>query len=100
MKYYQSPFQTVSLNQISMLTTIFFGFILACSIVIFLQHKNRTLYTQLQTLKKTEILLTTEWSQLLLEKSTWSSDFYVESIARNKLGMFMLTKKQSRILKP
>ncbi len=50
-------------------------------------HKSRTLFAELQKLKKEEDQLQVEWGQLLLEESSWAAPQRVEAIARNKLQM-------------
>ena len=55
--------------------------------VVYVKHKTRMLHIQLQTKYVNCSNLNTEWSKLLLEKSTWLSDFRVEQLAKNKLNM-------------
>lgn len=62
--------------------------VLICSLsVIFCQHQGRMLHANLQSLVKTEENLINEWSKLLLEHSTATTDSRVEKIAKKKLDM-------------
>lgn len=68
--------------------TVLFVFIVMTSLaLVFVKHKSRTLFTELQGLSKAEIFLNEEWGRLLLEQSTVLSHGKVERVARNKLGM-------------
>ncbi|MGD9108030.1 MAG: cell division protein FtsL [Gammaproteobacteria bacterium] len=64
--------------------------------VICIQNVNRQLTNKLQTLQTENINLRNQWSQLLLEKSTWAAATRIEQIAQQKLNMTM--PKTQRIL--
>ena len=55
--------------------------------VIYSKHKIRMLHVELQNIHKKRDELNTEWSKLLLEKSTYLADARVEKIAKDLLGM-------------
>jgi len=55
--------------------------------VIYLTNKTRDLNMQLQSSQEKQEQLGMEWSQLLLEKSSWQSQSHVVEIATNSLGM-------------
>lgn len=57
--------------------------------VIYVKHKSRMLHVLLQNIYLQRSKLNTEWSKLVLEKSTLMSDFRIEQIAKHKLGMIM-----------
>jgi len=60
--------------------------------VIYIKHTKRIAHTQIQDLYRQRDKLQVEWSQLLLELSTWQSDARVERVAREKLGMVVPDK--------
>lgn len=62
---------------------------------IYVKDVNRRLMGDLQTLQVTGATLHNEWSQLLLEKSTWDNQARIQSIAIHQLGM---TTPKSQIL--
>ena len=55
--------------------------------VVYSKHRIRMLHIKSQNMHKELAMLNTEWSKLLLEKSTWLADARVEQIAKNVLGM-------------
>jgi len=65
--------------------------------VVYVKDINRRLSGDLQTLQNSYTTLHTQWSQALLENSTWSSDARIERIAKEQLGM-MLPKTKTIIL--
>lgn len=68
--------------------------------VIYNQYLNRRLHIELQQLQEAKNALHVEWTQLLLEEGTLSSDVQVEKIAREKLGMFIPPSQQIVVIKP
>ncbi|MDX1803710.1 MAG: cell division protein FtsL [Alcanivorax sp.] len=60
-------------------------------------YKARQLTDESQRLQRQQTKLESEWSQLLLEHSTWGSYARVERLAREKLGM-KLPKDDERVL--
>ncbi len=57
--------------------------------VIYSKHKSRMLHILLQNIYTEHSNLNTEWSRLVLEKSTLMTDFRVEQIAKQTLNMVM-----------
>lgn len=55
--------------------------------VIDARHENRVLFAHLQQLRHRRDALNVEWSQLLLEQSTWSTHARIEQMATRKLDM-------------
>jgi len=64
--------------------------------IICVQNINRQLTNNLQTLQMTNVNLHNQWSQLLLEQSTWAADARIEQLARHNLKM--ITPKTQHIL--
>lgn len=54
---------------------------------VYSKHKIRTLHVKLKLMDNERSSLNTEWSKLLLEKSTLMSDLRVEQLAKRKLNM-------------
>lgn len=61
--------------------------LLSAIAVIDARHENRVLFAQLQQLRQQRDALNAEWSQLLLEQSTWSTHARIEQMATQKLDM-------------
>lgn len=61
--------------------------LLSAFAVIDARHENRVLFARLQQLRQQRDGLNVEWSQLLLEQSTWSTHARVEQMATQKLDM-------------
>jgi cell division protein FtsL len=55
--------------------------------VIYTKHRARSLFVELQTLNRERDQLETEWGQLQLEQSAWSTHGFVERVANAKLAM-------------
>ncbi|MGH8264876.1 MAG: cell division protein FtsL [Steroidobacteraceae bacterium] len=55
--------------------------------VIYAKHRARALFVELQTLNRERDDLETEWGQLQLEQSAWSTHGFVERVANAKLSM-------------
>ncbi len=58
------------------------------------RDRTRSLFIDLQALRKQKDELDREWGQLLLEQGTWGAHGRVEEIARSKLGMTVPTPEQ------
>ncbi|MBM4227416.1 MAG: cell division protein FtsL [Gammaproteobacteria bacterium] len=57
--------------------------------VVTTRYETRLLVMALQALKTQRDDLEREWTQLLLEQSTWSTHGRVETLARSKLNMIL-----------
>lgn len=68
--------------------------------VVVSKHLDRSLHIRLQQLQKTRDDLHVEWSRLLLEQGTLSSDPRVEKIAREQLGMRVPAAKEVQVMRP
>lgn len=82
------PFVDIYKNQGFFIITILLLFAVSSAVAtIYSKHKIRMLHVNLQRLYTERSNLNTEWSKLLLEKSTWMSDCRVEKLARQNLNM-------------
>ncbi len=66
--------------------------------VIYATYDTRQQFGALQRLENTNQQLSTEYSQLLLEKSAWAASGRVEQKARAELGMIELDANAIKIL--
>ena len=55
--------------------------------VVNAQHRARTLFVELETLKKEARELEVEWGKLQLEQGTLASHARVEALAKSRLGL-------------
>ncbi len=99
MKELKSPFQAMSFKNAGFIL-LFIGVVISCMSIVWVRHQGRSLHIELQDLKKKQFALNIEWSQLILEKSTWRTKTRVDFVARKQLGMFMPSRRQVRILRP
>ncbi len=62
--------------------------LVACALaVVNAQHRARTLFIELEALKKEARELEVEWGKLQLEQGTLTSHARVEALAKNRLGL-------------
>lgn len=74
---------------------VLFALIFASALNVVLQRDDaRSLFIELQGLRKQKDDLDREWGQLLLEQGTWGAHGRVEDIARNKLDMTVPRQEQ------
>lgn len=74
---------------------VLFGLIFVSALnVVLLRYENRSLFIELQALRKQKDGLDREWGQLLLEQGTWGAHGRVEEIARNRLEMTVPGQQQ------
>lgn len=69
-----------------------YGFIAACLLssalgIVYVRHATREMFGELTHLQASRDELNNEWTQLLLEQGTLSTDGRVDTIARNALHM-------------
>jgi cell division protein FtsL len=53
--------------------------------VVFVKHRSRTLFVELQALERNRDRLNTEWTQLQLESSAWATHDRLEQVASKQL---------------
>lgn len=83
------------------LTVILALVVLASALaVVYAKYQSRTLFAELQDLKRAQDQMDVEWGQLQLEQSTWAAHGRVESIARKRLGMVLPEPQQVVVIKP
>ncbi|MGR4067727.1 cell division protein FtsL [Halomonas sp. LR3S48] len=80
------------------------GLLLACLVsamaVINASHQTRVQYVRLQQLERERDQLQTEWGQLLLEESAWSSPARIERLAVERLDMRLPHVDEVEVIRP
>ncbi|MBD3897396.1 cell division protein FtsL [Halomonas sp. ML-15] len=68
--------------------------------VIVSSHLTREQYARLQQLEREQNQLQTEWGQLLLEESAWSSPARIERLAIERLEMRLPDVNEVEVIRP
>ncbi len=68
--------------------------------VITASHLTRDQYARLQQLEREQNQLQTEWGQLLLEESAWSSPARIERLAVERLEMRLPDVDEVEVIRP
>ncbi len=61
--------------------------LLSAVALVYMQHRHRALYVELQSLERDRDTLEVEWGKLQLEQSTWATHERIETLARKRLGL-------------
>jgi cell division protein FtsL len=67
---------------------------------IYIKHRSREMFVELERLDTRRDNLEIEWGQLQLEQSAWSTHAFVERVASAKLHMAMPPPKEIEIIAP
>ena len=67
---------------------------------IYLKHRSREMFVELERLDTRRDNLDIEWGQLQLEQSAWSTHAFVERVASNKLKMATPPPKDIELVSP
>jgi cell division protein FtsL len=67
---------------------------------VYLKHRSREMFVELERLETRRDNLQIEWGQLQLEQSAWSTHAFVERVASAKLHMGMPPPKEIEIIAP
>ncbi|HED17510.1 MAG TPA: cell division protein FtsL [Gammaproteobacteria bacterium] len=68
--------------------------------VVNARHKSRVLFAELQKLNRVQDEVETEWGQLQLEQSSWSTHARIEGAASGKLEMHIPQASEIVIIRP
>ena len=72
--------------------------LMACALaVVQAQHRSRSYFVELESLKKEARILDESWGQLQLEQSTWANPARVDKLARTQLGLVPPPQERIRI---
>ena len=78
--------------------SLMFAVLFSAFSLVYVKDMNRRLMGDLQTLQGARDHLRTQWSQLLLEESTWSSQSRVEQIAKQHFIMAVPVKQERQFI--
>ena len=67
---------------------------------IYVKHRARELFVELERVNRERDRLEIEWGQLQLEQSAWSTHAFVENVAATNLGMRTPPPKQIEVVAP
>jgi cell division protein FtsL len=73
---------------------------LGSAAAVYLKHRSREMFVELERLDTRRDNLDIEWGQLQLEQSAWSTHAFVERVASAKLHMAMPPPKEIEIIAP
>jgi cell division protein FtsL len=79
---------------------LWFAVLGSAAAVVYCKHRARQLFVQLEALDTERDNLDIQWGQLQLEESTWSTQAFVESVARKKLHMTTPPAPDIRLVSP
>lgn len=105
MKFNFDSNMTQVLKQTFLNRQIWIIFILALTVflsalsVIYTKNWHRSLFIQVEQLQQQRDKLHTEWTQLLLEESTWASQGRIQKMATSQLNMKIPAASEMRIIK-
>lgn len=86
---------------IAMLIPLMWLLVLASAAgAIFVKHRARELFVELEKVNRERDNLEIEWGQLQLEQSAWSTHAFVENVAASNLGMRTPPPKQIEVVAP
>lgn len=67
--------------------------------VVYVKHRGRVLFVELQALERERDAMQVERGQLQLEESTWATHDRVERVAREELGLVMPSSESSVVVR-
>jgi cell division protein FtsL len=67
---------------------------------VYLKHRSRELFVELERLHQRRDNLEIEWGQLQLEQSAWSAHAFVERVATTRLQMVSPDPLRTRVVTP
>jgi cell division protein FtsL len=100
MSFPRSPVAQFYTIQSVVLGLLSLAVIASAMVLVYTRHQSRELHMVLQKMQQQRDKLHAEWTQLLLEQSTWASDIRVEKIAREQLNMLIPLPNQMVVMKP
>lgn len=80
--------------------TLVAGCLVSALAVITTTHLTREQYGRMQQLEREQNQLQTEWGQLLLEESAWSSPARIERLAMERLKMRLPDVDEVEVIQP
>ena len=84
----------------SALSVLLLVVVISAVCVVYSKHQGRKLFIELQALENERDAMDVEWGQLQLEQSTLTTQGQVETAARDRLGMVVLSADNMVMVKP
>jgi cell division protein FtsL len=81
------------------LPVLWLSVLLSAAAVIYAKHRARALFVELQAVDRERDDLETEWGQLQLEQSAWSTHGFVERVANTRLSMQIPDQAEVKIVR-
>jgi cell division protein FtsL len=82
-----------------LLPVLWLSVLVSAAGVIYAKHRSRAMFVELQSLNRERDNLETEWGQLQLEQSAWSTHGFVERVANAKLAMDIPAPDEVKIVR-
>jgi len=79
---------------------LWFGVLASAAGAVYTRHRSRELFVELERLHRQRDQLETEWGQLQLEQSAWSTHAFVERVATTRLQMVTPDPARIRVVTP
>ena len=85
-----------------LVTTMIVGMALVVTAVsvVYVKHRSRTLFVELQSLERDRDRLNVEWTQLTLENTAWATHDRIEQVASKQLSFRMPTPADMEVMDP
>ena len=85
-----------------LVTTMVVGMALVVTAVsvVYVKHRSRTLFVELQSLERDRDRLNIEWTQLTLENTAWATHDRIEQVASKQLSFRMPTPADMEVMDP
>ena len=85
-----------------LVTTMVVGMALVVTAVsvVYVKHRSRTLFVELQSLERDRDRLNVEWTQLTLEITAWATHDRIEQVASKQLSFRMPTPADMEVMDP
>ncbi|WP_444677300.1 cell division protein FtsL [Halomonas sp. E19] len=94
------PFGRLLSFRLLLVVTLVLACLASAMAVINTSHLTREQYARLQQLERERDQLQTEWGQLLLEESAWSSPARIERLATERLEMRLPDVNEVEVIRP
>ncbi|PMR76892.1 cell division protein FtsL [Halomonas endophytica] len=94
------PFGRMPSTRLIIVCALVLACLASATAVINATHLTREQYARLQQLERERDQLQTEWGQLLLEESAWSSPARIERLAVDRLEMRLPDVNEVEVIRP
>ena len=87
-------------TQLAVLAGLGLAVLVSALAVVYVEHRARTAFVELQDLREVRDELDVEWGRLQLEQSTWATHGRIEQVARERLNMYIPSPDEVVIVRP